>query len=406
MRHWKKVRELASEAPASDEALTLGIAACGQIINFGWRAELSTADAETLFQEACALARRRGDQRSLGVLHLAMGTFVGVTGECRRQLEVVTEAVRVANQSDDIGLRYAAHAGLVYGYYVAGLVKKAYEVNDVALRVPPDDPRIGAEIIGYAPYLELRTVQGHFSAYLFDLNTAELSLRDAGELAKLHRGDVEFVAVASFLRADVAALRGDGAAAVALAREALEIGERTGASYLRVHARVFAGRAHLVRGGWGEARRYAEEALTIAHERRSGLDHEALMLAILAEAELGAGEEGRAQRTAIEAIETAERRGTSLQELFARLALAKVLLAAGDASETEAIASQLERALALVEQTGARTLKPFIAIELARLARLRGDEMKRERELREAHRLFLEIGAPIRAAEVARELEA
>jgi hypothetical protein len=145
--------------------------------------------------------------------------------------------------------------------------------------------------------------------------------------------------------------------------------------------------------------------LTIAHASRSGLDHEALMLAILAEAELGAGEAERARRTAIEAIETAERRSTLLQELFARLALAKVLLAAGDASEAEAIASQLERALALVERTGARTLKPFIAIGLARLARLRGDEMKRQRELREAHRLFLEIGAPIRADQIAQELQ-
>jgi hypothetical protein len=36
---------------------------------------------------------------------------------------------------------------------------------------------------------------------------------------------------------------------------------------------------------------------------------------------------------------------------------------------------------------------------------LNGDDPARQRELREAHRLFLEIGAPIRAAEVARELE-
>jgi hypothetical protein len=38
------------------------------------------------------------------------------------------------------------------------------------------------------------------------------------------------------------------------------------------------------------------------------------------------------------------------------------------------------------------------------MARLSGDEATRERELRQAHRLFTEIGAPIRAAEVAKEL--
>jgi hypothetical protein len=38
------------------------------------------------------------------------------------------------------------------------------------------------------------------------------------------------------------------------------------------------------------------------------------------------------------------------------------------------------------------------------LARLTGDEAARERELREAQRLFLEIGAPIRAEQVAKDL--
>jgi hypothetical protein len=35
---------------------------------------------------------------------------------------------------------------------------------------------------------------------------------------------------------------------------------------------------------------------------------------------------------------------------------------------------------------------------------LMGDEAARESELREAHRLFTEIGAPVRAEQVAREL--
>ena len=56
--------------------------------------------------------------------------------------------------------------------------------------------------------------------------------------------------------------------------------------------------------------------------------------------------------------------------------------------------------------TGAKSYEPFLHVERAELARLTGDERARERELREAHRLFLEIGAPIRAEQVARELAA
>jgi len=47
---------------------------------------------------------------------------------------------------------------------------------------------------------------------------------------------------------------------------------------------------------------------------------------------------------------------------------------------------------------------PFVCLERAELARLSGDEAPRQRELREAHRLFTEIGAPMRAGEVAKEL--
>jgi hypothetical protein len=45
-----------------------------------------------------------------------------------------------------------------------------------------------------------------------------------------------------------------------------------------------------------------------------------------------------------------------------------------------------------------------VYLERAELARLAGDEAARQRELFEAHRLFTEMGATIRAAELATEL--
>jgi hypothetical protein len=58
----------------------------------------------------------------------------------------------------------------------------------------------------------------------------------------------------------------------------------------------------------------------------------------------------------------------------------------------------------LVDETGATRYAPFIHVERAELARLDGDEAVRQRELREAHRLFIEIGATARAEQVAKEL--
>jgi hypothetical protein len=68
------------------------------------------------------------------------------------------------------------------------------------------------------------------------------------------------------------------------------------------------------------------------------------------------------------------------------------------------IESALAEADAWLEMSGAKSYEPFLHVERAELARLYADEATRQRELREAHRLFLEIGAPIRAAEVAKEL--
>jgi hypothetical protein len=60
---------------------------------------------------------------------------------------------------------------------------------------------------------------------------------------------------------------------------------------------------------------------------------------------------------------------------------------------------------AWLEMSGAKSYETFFHVERAELARLSAHEVAHERELREAHRLFREIGAPIRAAEVAKELD-
>ncbi len=52
-----------------------------------------------------------------------------------------------------------------------------------------------------------------------------------------------------------------------------------------------------------------------------------------------------------------------------------------------------------------RAFLPLIRVERAGLAERRGDGAARERDLREAHRLFTEMGATGHAERVARELK-
>ena len=80
-----------------------------------------------------------------------------------------------------------------------------------------------------------------------------------------------------------------------------------------------------------------------------------------------------------------------------------LLGSAGAAARTE-IETVLARALELARETGAKAYEPLVRIELAELARQSGDEDGRERELREAHRLFTEIGASGHAERLSAEL--
>jgi class 3 adenylate cyclase/tetratricopeptide (TPR) repeat protein len=404
VRCWKKVRELIAELPEDHETQALGISACQQILGFGFRVGMPEEEGERLFVEGCALAERAGDVRSLAAVHWSMSSLLAIAGNIRRAIDVGAEAVRIADTTDDTGIRLAVRCGLTWAYYNAGLLKDACELNDRMLVSPPEDPRVGADITGFAPYVFLSMMQGLHVGYLGDLARAERVLKHAFEMAGRHRGDVEILCWGRLFANAIAELAGDGEAAFAYVREGLEVAERMSAPFARAFARVALARAHLLRGSWTDGAGSAGEALAIAREHRTGLEFEALALASLAEAQLGAGDPALAQQTALEAIATAERRGTFLWEIFARLALAKALLAAGGAATADLIGSHLERAFVLVESSGAKALEPFVRIELAKLARLRGDKAAHEREMRAAHRLFLEIGAPIRAAAIAKEI--
>ena len=98
----------------------------------------------------------------------------------------------------------------------------------------------------------------------------------------------------------------------------------------------------------------------------------------------------------------ARRRGTRTYEIEAHIVLGRVLIQAG--ARREEVEEPLDVALRLVEETGARGHLPIIHLERAALARVLGDDTSRQRELREAHRLFTEMGATTRAEQVAREL--
>jgi hypothetical protein len=116
------------------------------------------------------------------------------------------------------------------------------------------------------------------------------------------------------------------------------------------------------------------------------------------------GDPTRALKAAEEAVRIVGQRRVRYHEPAAQFALGYVLLRARGLQSRSGIDAAFEEALRSTREIGAKSWEPWICLERAELARLSGDDITRQQELRDAHRLFLEIGAPIRAAEVAKEL--
>jgi tetratricopeptide (TPR) repeat protein len=205
--------------------------------------------------------------------------------------------------------------------------------------------------------------------------------------------------------ARLARFTGDARGALENARRGVEIAEKIDSNYSRVWSYGALGTAYLAGEDWDQAAVAFERALAIARDTLTGLWDEASILPRLAEAQLGRGQPGLARATAEEAVRIARERGALHTECEAHLALARVVLAADGLTAHYTIEKTLARALSLVSETGGKVLEPFIRVELGNLARLTGDEATQQRELRQAHRLFVEMGATAHTERLARELE-
>jgi hypothetical protein len=173
---------------------------------------------------------------------------------------------------------------------------------------------------------------------------------------------------------------------------------------MRMSAFAILGRAHLLARDWRQAVEAMTGALAIMRERRVVFYLEGWVLQALAEASLGAGDPVGARETADLALARLRQHHPRILEIAALLAWARVRRAPEGADGAAGIEAALRDAMALVEATGARAHAPCIHVERAALAHLVGDETTRQRELREAHRLFVEMGAPVLAEQVVREL--
>jgi adenylate cyclase len=398
---WRTVRELADALPESAETTALGLTARIFLLQYGWRLGISPEEAKALFSEAERIAAKAGDVGSRVILLSTYGGSRWVGGDVREWARLSRQSLALAEESGDAAL-YVANPGVALALSYTGAHREAVGICDRALELADGDPTVGAGLVFGCPYAMWHAMKGYALVQLGELEEAR-RLSEQGRKIAREQGDIEAVGFSHALSAWLAVFQGEPEAALGHARQYLEIAERIGSSYSRDEAWALLGWGETLRGQWRSAVDVLERSAAIAREGRSSA-FDALRLALLGESYLGLGDPARARALVTKGVETARAQGNIVFETLATRSLARVLLGSAGAAARVQIEAALARALQLVRETGAKANEPLVHVELAELARQSGQEDERQRELREAHRLFSEIGGSGHAERLAGEL--
>jgi ATP/maltotriose-dependent transcriptional regulator MalT len=194
---------------------------------------------------------------------------------------------------------------------------------------------------------------------------------------------------------------GDVTRALAYARRTLERAEGVGDTVTKVLAHVVLGVALVANQEWNAAEDAEQRALEIARKSRVGFGVTAWALRFSGEARLGRGDSRAALELADEALAEARHSGGRLFEMDALLTRARALLRSDGAS----CAAEAQRALAeareLIADTEGHCRAPVVHEISAEIAGQLGDAPMRDRELREAHRRLVAMGASASAERLA-----
>jgi class 3 adenylate cyclase/tetratricopeptide (TPR) repeat protein len=407
LRHWRRVRELATGMEDESERTELALLACTQLLFLGWRMGGSEEEVAAVFAEGRTLAEGLGDRPALALL---IGTYglirYSVGGSGRDYARFGEEAALLAETCGDPAFRAAVGTFPAFGHWIAGDGRRALEWADRVLELVGSDNRLGKEIVGYSPRVAILDVRTRGLTQLGRLNEALSETREAERAAE----EAQELEVLSWLlanRVDLAFAVGDPDSpdfTLEHARRALEIAEQLDSDSCRMTAQTVLGGVCLISGDPAAARAAYRDGIAGALDRRIFRGYVASLLSYLSEAELALGDRADALATARSAIELGSAGGCLFGEAQAQLALARALLATDDGVPRAGIEAALDRAEHLVESIAGRALSPRILETRGRLAAALGDGPTSALLLRRALHLYRDIGATGHAERLGSEI--
>jgi class 3 adenylate cyclase len=398
--HSKRVYELAKAVSVTPESRTLLIEACCRLVAHSFVVGLSEDERDRLAAEGRELADGMRDRRALFTIETGLATSRMLSGWSREgPLAPIERAIAIAG---DLDPKTRIEAGFRLSNILAHMGRAdALRAIDEVLELLGQEP--SGDFVGIDAFSILNFALFHKAFLLMwagrpgeAVGFFERSLQAARE-----RDEMTVIHMQCWGGAAFEELTGTPRQALARSREAVERAERSGAIFNETVALLYLGWAQLLHGQVGDALASLQRVDQLQRERGIASVKLNLGQALLAEAHLAAGDAAQARSVANRC--TAER-GTWVFELRAHLARSRVLRSLDGTQARTDIEASLARAEILLEKSGARAFAPFIVEERARLCAVLGDVSGAARHLREAQRLFAELGATGHAERVAKEI--
>ena len=337
LRMWQRVTALADGLDEGEEATALSLLSRMLQLEYAWRLGMDREAAEALGAEATEIATRVGDLRSLALLKLLTSARPGVAEHTAEWVAAADEAVGLADESGEAGLRAACRGAAAYVHMCAGDLDRLEATIDGMLEIVDGDPDLGAGIVIGSPIA-------------WGLMAKSVALRERGrpeEAERLldealreaaERGDPETESWTLSSKATVLAESGEIEAALALALRNRELTERLGDVFSRSMALSSLAYVRLEAGEFAAALEEIELADRGYREAMgSGGETEGWRATLRARALLGLERPEEALAQAEWAAHTARRRGMHWQLPAALLVLAQARGAAGEPGVSEAL---------------------------------------------------------------------
>jgi class 3 adenylate cyclase len=401
--HARRALELLKREPDAPETPALGAEVCRELLALSLRVSFPHEENERIFDEGRAWAETIGDAELVARLHQGMAVMCTMDGQPKASLRHAAEWERTIIASPDAELRACAKWPRIGPLLQMGEIAIAREAICWQLDAVTGHPTWGLRDWGLSALANGLLENSRVEMFCGNLALARALAEQCLQVAR-GVGDLEDQFGAHMRLAGVAWYSGEHDAFRAAIGRLVEVAEKSGSEWLRGEAEAWIA-TRLLHDGQAQAafdvlERKSDEVGSPRLSNHSRLGFQSTLV----ECTHRLGSTERARSIAEIARTTLRDRGMmpALAEL--NLILAGILAEGAEPTDFARMEGLLDEVDEIVRSTGAHLFTPFAMERRATLATLRGDEAQQSQWLREAHRLFVQMGATGHAGRIGTDL--